>query len=756
MKDLQSQEKKYLILQEISSFIAATKDINTLAYLSLDRAIGYTDAEKGSVMLLNDMNELYILAARGFDVPFIETYRVKLGEGIAGMVALNRSNVLVEDIEKDKRFKRIRRDRYKTKSFISCSIISRDKLFGVININDKKNGTPFTEDELNLVNAIADQAAIAFENAFLINQLRSKAAELEELNRKLIETDLNKTEFITRISHELRSPLNSIKGAIYFLKQSERLNKNKLTEFYEIISRETTGLVSIVEDLLEFLRLENEALVIKKSLINLTDILHEAIQSKGLSIILTKKNIHLHMEKQNKACEIIGDKIKVVQLFINLIDGLTYYLKNGDSIKIAVHENDFVEVRMVVSRNLPSDEFSFFYKSKYLFYTESSDAKLRLYHAKSAAEAHGWKFQADNSKNEFVISLYIPKSAKDKLETTVNMTMDIFAEVISELLDLNICSIMIRDKLTADLTIQGAKGLSDEIIKKTRVHVGDQIAGWVASEGKPLLIEDIEKDLHFPRISIAQYNTRSLLSVPMKINDNIIGVVNLNNKKTAEPFNTRDLYIASALSERVAHFLEKCYADEYKEADVNRILTSFSNLLDAMKKNRKKATLLPELVLRIMDKLGTEEEDKKKALYISKVYDLGLECIDESILMKKDLLPSEKQFIRMHPYTSVGLLSNFEFSEDIKKAILHHHERYDGTGYPDKLQGAEIPLISRVLSVADSYVAMIFEKPYGKTNTHEEAVAEIQAGSGSRYDPEIVKAFREVSQEMKVTAVQTY
>jgi GAF domain-containing protein len=755
MKDPTSKEDKFLILQEISSFIAATKDINTLAYLLLDRAIGYTDAEKGSVMLLNDMNELYILAARGFDMPFIETYRVKLGEGIAGIVARNRSGILVEDIEKDKRFKRIRRDRYKTKSFISCSLVSRDRLYGVININDKKNGEPFTEDELNLLKAIAYQAAIAFENAFLINQLRSKAAELENVNRKLIETDLNKTEFITRISHELRSPLNSIKGAIYFLKQSDQLNKNKLTEFHEIISKETSGLVSIVEDLLEFLRLENEALEVKKTLINLVDILHEALQSKGLGSVLSKKNIHLRMEKQHKVCEIIGDKIKVVQLFINLIDGLSYYLKGGDTIRIAVSENDFVQVRIVLSRNLPAEEFSFLNNAKYLLYTEASDAKVRLYHAKRSAEAHGWKFQADNDKDEFILSLYMPKSAKDKLETTVNMTMDIFSEFIAELLDINICSIMIRDKLTADLTIKGAKGLGDDIIKKTRVHVGEQIAGWVASEGKPLLIEDIERDLHFPRISIAQYNTRSLLSVPIKIRDQVIGVVNLNNKKTAEPFNTSDLYIASALSERIAHFLEKCYADDYREDDVNRIMTSFSNLLDAIKKKRKKEALLPDLVMRIMDRLGAAEEDKKKALYVSKVYDLGLECIEDSILMKKDILPSEMKFIKMHPYTSVGLLNNFEFSEEIKKAILHHHERYDGAGYPDKLQGTQIPLISRVLSVVDSYAAMISEKPYGKTRTHGQALVDIQAGSGSRYDPEIVKVFGDVLKDIQGSASQT-
>ncbi len=126
------------------------------------------------------------------------------------------------------------------------------------------------------------------------------------------------------------------------------------------------------------------------------------------------------------------------------------------------------------------------------------------------------------------------------------------------------------------------------------------------------------------------------------------------------------------------------------------------------------------------------------------IYDVGLMLINENILKKKALLPSEIQDLKIHPYTAIGLLNILEFSDDIKKAILHHHEKYDGTGYPGGLKGSEIPLISRVLSVVDSYCAMISERPYGKFLTKEEALLEIKAGSGSSYDPQIVKALEKI------------
>jgi HD-GYP domain-containing protein (c-di-GMP phosphodiesterase class II) len=747
MKDSQSFEKKFLILQEISGVFAATNNINALANIMIERAINYTNAEKGSVMLLNEKKELHIIAARGFDIQFIEKYKTKIGEGIAGVVALDRSPVLVENIDNDRRFKGAGRDRYKTKSFISCPLVCKDKVLGVININDKKDGGPFTADEFNLLKIIADQSAITIENAFLMGQLKTKASELEEINKKLIETDMDKTEFITRISHELRSPLNSIKGATYYLQQSENLGKNRSKEFFDIISSETAGLITIVENLLDFLRLENEVMVVKKSLANLADILKEVSGSKGISNAVAKKNLQLKLDINQGEYETVVDKIKVVQLFINLLEGLSYYLQNGDSIKITANRNDVIKIDISISRKLPEEVLMFLYKSKYVFYADWPTEKIRLSLAKKVAEAHGWSFEARNMDDAFLVCLTVPVGAKEKMDTVVNIAMDMFVEFISELLDLNICSIMLCNDMTSELTIKGARGLSDEIVKRTRINFGDQISGCVAVEGRPLLIKDIEQDPNFKKRSIPQYNTRSLLSLPLKIGDKVIGVLNLNNKKTATTFNEKDFDIASVFGERISHFLERLYSGGYKEDDINHILLSFDDLLDAVKRYEKKKRLTPDLMSKIMEKLRASEEDRRNALYVSVIYDLGLMLIDENILKKKELLPSEIQDLKIHPYTTIGLLNILEFSEDIKKGILHHHEKYDGSGYPEGLKGTEIPFISRVLSVVDSYCAMLAERPYGKHLSREEALSEIKAGAGSAYDPGIVRAFEEVLRE---------
>ncbi len=736
-------EKKLAILREISSVNVLTDNLSTIVNLMLELAINYTDAEKGSLMLLNNIGELYIYAAKGMNVEFIRSYRVKIGEGIAGYVAKNMEAVKVDNIEEDERFRKRSRDRYKTTSFISCPIINKNRLLGVLNINDKRNGQSFTDDDFSFIKIITNHAAIALENAFLLNQLRTKAMELEEINKKLIDSDVVKTEFITRLSHELRTPLNSIKGSIYYLQQGANISHEEQMEFYDIIAGETGKMISIVENLLNFLRLEDELKLLDKRLLNISDILQEVSKSKIITNRLSSRNIELRVHTSKGVSDIVADKIRIVQFFINIIETIARYIELNDTIDIRVNSNDYVEVTIETSRRVPDEIIPFFNETQSIYDQDEPDERLKLYLARKIAEIHRWNIRAENTEQGFSLKITIPESARNKIAAVIESCMDKFVDLMSELLDVNICSVMLSDELTGELTIKSARGLPEDVIKRTRIKFGDRIAGWVAVEGKPLLIEDIETDPRFGRKNTAQYSTKSLLSVPLKVNNSVVGVINLNNKKTNLPFSKTDLYIATELSNRISRFLERLYHSNMEE-DIVHFITSLENLVFVKKRYHKKKPILPGTMMALLEKLGAREEERRIGTYISILYDMGLMTIDERVLKKNKLLPSEERILKIHPFTTISLLDDFEYSEEVKKAILHHHERYDGTGYPDGLKGEEIPFLSRVLAVVDSYCAMISDRPYREAYSDDKALEELKKGAGTLYDPHIVEVFEKM------------
>ncbi len=739
-------QRKLAILEEITNAIIATDDVSTISYLILDLAINHTQAEKGSLMLVGREEELYILAARGLDHKLAKAYHTKIGKGIAGIVAQNRTPVLVADINSDERFRDSRRDRYKTRSFISCPIIGKDELLGVLNINDRKDGRPFTENEFALIKVAAGQAALALKNAFLVKRFREKNAEAEEINRKLISMDLSRTDFLTRVSHELRTPLNSVKGAVYYLKKSDLKLPAGVREFHDIIESETDKQIAIVERQLDYLRLGDESRVMRKTVFSLGKVLRDVLRSALVRQVLTRKKLNIKQNIIEEIPDIVGDKILVNQMFLNLLEGIIYHLPQRGDIDLTALNNDLLEVVIRCSSPLPERVVDEFFTSKNMFSADKAEPSLKLYLARKAAEVHGWRVFAENRDGGFRVTLLIPKVKRQRSEAALSMTMDRIAEFTAELLRVDTCSLMLSDELTGDLVINGARGLEDEVIRNTRIKPGDRIAGWVASEGKPLLIEDIETDPRFGQKNLdRQYNSKSLISLPLKIGDQVIGVLNLNNKKTEGPFTERDLRMATAMGERISRFIERVQREARQGGDLRQIVGSLDTLLSAESRYPKKDSRHAELMVAVLNELGATEKETELALFVSMVYDLGLMLLDKNLLNKKNTLSqAESRTLKSHPFTTLELLGDIEFSEEVRKTILHHHEKFDGTGYPDGLHGEDIPLLARALAVVDAYCAMTEERPYRKAISSDEALKEIRERTGTFYDPRVVQVFAEV------------
>jgi putative nucleotidyltransferase with HDIG domain len=122
------------------------------------------------------------------------------------------------------------------------------------------------------------------------------------------------------------------------------------------------------------------------------------------------------------------------------------------------------------------------------------------------------------------------------------------------------------------------------------------------------------------------------------------------------------------------------------------------------------------------------------------LHDIGKIGSPDSILRKPGRLDqAEYEIIRSHPELGARILAEAGLSGAIP-AVKHHHERFDGGGYPDGLAGEEIPLLARIVGVADAYSTMIHDKPYRKKIAHTAALEEVLRHSGSQFDPEVVAA----------------
>jgi len=130
------------------------------------------------------------------------------------------------------------------------------------------------------------------------------------------------------------------------------------------------------------------------------------------------------------------------------------------------------------------------------------------------------------------------------------------------------------------------------------------------------------------------------------------------------------------------------------------------------------------------------------------LHDIGKIGIKDEIIKKTTKLTEEEyQEIKAHPSIGAEIVSPVDFLFDKMPMIKHHHEKYDGTGYPDGLKGDEIPIEARIISIADAYDAITSERPYRKGLSHKKAVEELKRGAGTQFDPEIVKVFLSLFEE---------
>ncbi|MBN2070721.1 MAG: GAF domain-containing protein [Candidatus Krumholzibacteriota bacterium] len=645
------------------------------------------------------------------------------------------------------------------RTLLAVPIVAGRERIGLLLACDRQQA-PFLHEDIRSLTILSGQVATAIEKSRLFEVMNSRIDRLEQDNERLEGSNKLKMGYISHLSHEFRTPLTSIKAYVESLKDHiDDPSFKEKGDFLEVVSNETDRLIRMVSKVLDVSKIEFGQRTLKRNVFDLRKVVEEVDSS--MQPYLQDKRLHLITRFPEELPMVDGDEDLIKQVFINIIGNAVKYSSTGGRISVDAVE-DAVSIRVTIEdegMGIPEDDLKSIFKQFYQVGKGVGDGVgLGLAIVKNIIEQHGGYIQVSSEIDKgSVFTFTIPKehhfndllgflfgSADEKNKITEIFQLTV--SVVAEMLCAKIVSLMLIDQERKELYIKNAYGLDEEIVEKARVKLGRSIAGKVAETGEPLLIENVEELGIAGNTNKPQYETKSLISVPLIIGTTIIGVINVNNKMSGESFNEDDLQLLVSLSQRFSKILDRIRTSEDNGAFIEETISSLHSLREMCK--RDKNGLRRKIVnwsIKIARKLMLSEKEIQVIQYVSSIHDVGMTTVSEKILKKTlELTPAEVDEIRRHPKRGADILRPLEFVDLVSQIMLSHHERIDGKGYPMGLKGDQIPVGARILSILDAYVSMISMKPFRKQLAVEESIEELVINAGTQFDPRAVSAFIEV------------
>ncbi len=278
-----------------------------------------------------------------------------------------------------------------------------------------------------------------------------------------------------------------------------------------------------------------------------------------------------------------------------------------------------------------------------------------------------------------------------------------------------------------------------------RLSLYQSAAGNALNKGKTVSIEAlgvIQKPGHLDRI-LSEAGIATLLAVPLVSRDKVKGVLLLGDRQPGG-FAREETFVIEKIASQISVALENAKLYEDMRSLFISTVSSLANAIDAKSPWTKgHSERVMNIAAEIAEKMGLSELFVEQIKIAGLLHDIGKIGILEALLERPDKI-SDEEFppMLMHPEKGVAILAPIEQLQDVLPTIRHHHERYDGGGYPDGLKGEEIPLQARIVAVADAFDAMVSDRPYKKGFSVQKALKVLEKGAGSQFDPVVVECFR--------------
>jgi len=306
-------------------------------------------------------------------------------------------------------------------------------------------------------------------------------------------------------------------------------------------------------------------------------------------------------------------------------------------------------------------------------------------------------------------------------------------------------SIVVKDA-EGDFSLRAAIGFSrhEEYVTAPGGFRAGPITNWVVDHQLPLVVSKPEDSPFAGQLKKNGYQTDSFLSIPLTHHGQTLGALHLTNRKDHQAFTRDDLKTFAPITSEIAAILAQ--GIEFREnvrAFSLSILTSLSGALELRfpflsgHSNRVR-----DLSTRLGERMGLAPTDLTALRHAAELHDVGIVGIPGNLLAKKRRLSEhETELVRKHPFLGAKMLEGVPGMDATRRAILEHHEHFDGSGYPYGLSGADISIPARILSVAECYDSAVSARPYRGALPPEEALQMVRVGAGTLFDPEVARLF---------------
>jgi len=276
------------------------------------------------------------------------------------------------------------------------------------------------------------------------------------------------------------------------------------------------------------------------------------------------------------------------------------------------------------------------------------------------------------------------------------------------------------------------------------VHrLAEQLIPVLCRHKGPLLINDLANDKEFNWLA---KHVRQLMAVPLQREEVILGCLFTLGKISGD-FDSQDSKLLNSIGNESAIYLENAMLFDDAHGLMMGLLHSLTSAVDAKDAytcghSERVAVLARQLAL----EAGMSEAFAERVYMTGLLHDVGKIGVPEFVLQKTGrLTPEEFEQMKKHPEIGARILSDIKQISDVIPGVLHHHERYGGQGYPYGLVGEDIPLMGRIICLADSFDAMTSNRTYRKAMPLEVAMTEIRRCSGTQFDPGLTEAFLRIA-----------